>query len=461
MTVGIGLEIRQHQALVLTPQLRQAIRLLQLPAHELQAAVQKEIAENPFLRLAEEERGGDTATSPARVRTGPVTPADSRLRLCSLAGGDGDDLPRLDQRLAQPVGLRDSLRLQIGANERDVEVRELARSLVDLLDADGYLREDDRELARRFGVSEDLVRRARAALQRCEPAGIGARDLAGCLALQLAERDRLDPAMERLLEHLDLVARGELAALERICGLEREDIEEMIRELRSLDPRPGAAVVAEEPVTLVPDLLICRYGRSNWRIEINSALLPKVLVDREWYAELAGAKLAREAREYLSERIQAANWLVRALEQRTRTLLRVARATFLRQRAFLEHGPRALRPLTLREIAETVELHESTVSRAVAGKYAATPHGTFPLKYFFSAQLAATDGGDGHSAEAVRLRIRELVAREDPASPLSDDQIVRQLAREGVSIARRTVAKYREALGIPSSVQRRRLRAVR
>ncbi len=460
MAIALGVELKPTQALVLTPQLRQAIQLLQLPAVELEALLRREACENPFLRVDDPP---DRVPSPAGgwAERGASIPADMRLVVRRLQPDPAREPPPQEARLRQPIGLRDSLRQQIGAAVRDPALRTLALALVELVDEDGYLREPDEELARLLGATAESVQAARAMLQACEPTGVGARDLAECLALQLAERGRLDSPMRCLLGHLELVARGELGRLERMLGIARPELESRIAELRRLDPRPGASLGESEPVALVPDLLVERGPHGRWRVAINEKALPKVMVDREWWAELASSKLEREVRRYVSERVQAANWLVRALEQRSRTLLRVAVEAFRRQRRFLDEGPRGLRPLTLRDIARRLELHESTVSRAVAGKYVATPHGTFAFKYFFTSELAAVGGGESHSAEAVRLRIRELIAGEHPARPLSDEHIARRLQEEGIAIARRTVAKYREALGIPASSQRRRIKALR
>ncbi len=477
MAINLGLQVRQTQGLVLTPQLQQAIKLLQLSHLELQALVQRELVDNPFLRQAEyaERPAGSVGEVPEAVSRGatvgdedvdgwrqPPVPvaADARLsaRSC-VSRTDGEPAPTLEQRLTRPPSLQEHLRFQLGADVGEPRLRTVALALVDHLDEDGYLRETDAELAQRLAVAETLVAEARAALQRCDPTGVGARDLRECLALQLAERDRLDPLMARLLDHLDLLARADFARLMRLCRVDREDLEEMIAEIRALDPRPGSRFATEEPATAIPDLLVYRLSRRRWRVELNGAVLPRLLVDKAWYAELSSTKLDRAAREYIGERLQSANWLVRSLHQRARTILRVGRAVFERQRPFLERGPTALRPLVLREIAAALDLHESTVSRAVAGKYVATPHGTFAFRYFFSTGLAG-DNGENVSAESIRLRIRRLIEQEDPAKVLSDDQIVGMLRREGISVARRTVAKYREALGIPSSVERRRLKAL-
>ncbi|GBD43585.1 RNA polymerase sigma-54 factor 1 [bacterium HR40] len=471
MSIALGLELRQTPSLVLTPQLQQAIRLLQLAGPELEAAVASEVARNPFLvrseatqpagRLRPERQTAAVADDPDGwlQPAGPLA-ADRRLRARRVSpAAEGEALPSLAERLTRPPGLHERLAEQIGADVRDPHLRTLALGLVGFVDEDGYLRESDEELANLLGAPRELVAAARAALQRCEPTGVGARDLAECLALQLAERQRLDPAMRALLARLDLVARADFRRLERICGVGREDLEAMVAELRTLDPRPGARFGVADPDFAVPDLVVRRDGPSGWRIALNPAAFPKLSVDRAYYAELTSLSLDSETRRFLDGQVQEASFLVRALQQRARTILRVGRAIFARQRRFLEEGPAALAPLVLREVAEALGLHESTVSRAVAGKSVATPHGVFALRYFFTARVNQ-GAGEELGAEAIRVRIRRLIDQESAETVLSDEEIVARLAAEGIRIARRTVAKYREAMGIPSSVERRRLRTL-
>jgi len=481
MSLGLRLEVRQSQGLVLTPQLQQAIRLLQLNNLELEAVVQRELAENPFLLQAEARQGPapagiareaelsgrpGLAPGPGGEDDGWAPPgvpvaADRRLRVERRGGGrDEEREGGAAARLARPPSLADHLRAQLARQRLAPGVAAIAEQLVHWLDDDGYLREDDRELAVALGAPEADVAAARAAILRCEPIGCGARDLKSCLAAQLAERDRLDPAMATLLDHLPLVARADFAALQRICRVDLDDVKDMIAEIKRLDPRPGRSHAPSEPVEVVPDVIVRRTGRRSWRVELDQAGLPRLLVDRQYYAEISRRCSARSEREFLSERYQAANWLVKALDQRARTILRVSRAIFARQIGFLERGPSGLRPLVLRDIAEDTGLHESTVSRATADKYVATPLGTFPLRYFFTTAIAATERGETHSAEAIRQQIRRLIESETGDTVLSDDQIVAALRARGVVIARRTVAKYRESLGIASSVQRRRAKAL-
>lgn len=472
---GIRLELRQQQSLVLTPQLQQAIRLLQMSNLELAGAVDQEVAENPF--LARRDADGPPAPAPGHVNgTGalngasaaaepappPFRPADCALSVRSPAGRAFDEDRRpFEERLTRAKGLREHVAEQVLTMLRGQEERAVAELVVQSLDDDGYLRDDDATLAARCGVEMRVVAAVRAAIQRCDPAGVGARDLAECLAVQLAEKDRLDPAMAALLANLPLLARADFTELMRRCGVDAEDLQEMIGEIKRLDPKPGARFEAEEPATLVPDLYVVPIEAGRWRVELNNGTLPRVLVDSEYHTELTRNALDRRAKEYLSERLQSANWLAKALDQRARTVLRVAKAIFARQLPFLEGGVQHLRPLVLRDIAAATGLHESTVSRATAGKYVATPHGTFPIKYFFTTAIAASSGEQSHSAEAIRQLIRKLIEREGADEVLSDDQIVAELKRRDILIARRTVAKYRESLGIASSVERRRAKALR
>jgi len=481
VALGLRLDLRQSQSLVLTPQLQQAIRLLQLSNQELLGNLQSEVQENPFLGLAETASVAASPTPPrAREPEAPTLapaagaalgdrageweqprpPAAADRRLHTRRQEGVDDQRQLEARFSQEPGLRETVRRQLGMLESDAGLRHLAATLTDWLDDEGYLRESDEEIARRTGAPAALVGRARTLLQRCEPTGVAARNLAECLALQLAEQDRLDPAMRRLLDNLPLLAKADWPALMRLCGVDREDLEAMVAELKALDPKPGHRFASEPATAILPDIVVTKIGPERWRIELNGDALPRLVVDGAYYAELGKAGLDLRQKEFVQERFQNATWLAKALDQRSRTILKVGRAIFARQRAFLDDGPRALKPLVLRDIAAATGLHESTVSRATNQKYAATPHGTFPLKYFFSTAIAGTDGAADHSAEVIRQKIKSMIQKEDPQAVLSDDQIVGRLAGDGIQIARRTVAKYREGMGIASSMQRRRAKAL-
>ena len=497
MSLSLRLDLRQTQSLVMTPQLQQAIKLLQLPNLELAAYVAQELEQNPFLEPA--EAGDDLAAASeddAELDTRSAELTGSLVMDAGEAPGgsagstdDGwadpqrDDLPRglavdgfaqigrgsnpdfaepgndLEARLSQPKNLRDHLIEQLHLDLPAGAERLIGLHLIDLVDDAGYLREPLEEVAARLGCPLAAVESVLQRLQQFDPPGVFARSLQECLALQLREANRLDPAIAALLDHLELLVEADLGTLARRCGVAEDDLPEMIAEIKALYPKPGLAYASEPVATVVPDIFVQRTPGA-WRVELNAATLPRVLVNHNYYVELSRKATDRPAKAYLSERLQSANWLLKALDQRARTLLKVAEAVIARQLSFLEHGVHHLRPLLLRDIAEITDLHESTVSRATADKYVATPRGNLPFRYFFSNALPAVAGGDGHATEAIRQQIKAIIEREDPSNVLSDDQIVEVLHRSGVIIARRTVAKYRESLAIPSSVQRRRAKAL-
>ena len=386
-------------------------------------------------------------------------------------GGDGaatrtaqrDDLPdALDFVAERPRSLATYILEQLELIFVDPADRRIALKLAEGLDEAGYCRLEAPAVAEAVGVSVEVVERIWARLRQIEPAGLFARNLAECLAAQLAERNRLDPAMKALLDNLDFVAAGEMGQLRRRCGVDEEDLRDMLTELRTLDPRPGQAFDFEPIQPVAPDLTLtpakdAETGEEGWHIELNTESLPRVLVDRHYHATLMKGARAKPDRDFVAERFQSANWLVKTLEQRATTILKVAREIVRQQDGFFRHGVSALRPLVLRDIAIATELHESTVSRVTSNKYIATPRGIFELKYFFTSALPSRTPGATVSSESVRSRIRHLVGGESSNQPLSDDRIVDLLKDEGVEIARRTVAKYREAMRIPSSAERRRL----
>lgn len=484
MALSAKLQLRQSQSLVMTPQLMQSIRLLQLGHAELERFIDAEIEKNPLL-----ERAGDDAPAATDAPSGdeagdwsaqamsdrldtslenvfpddpgrndaiaPDLAAQWKSAPASRATGSGE-APDLEATAAAPVTLADHLAGQIALTFADPADRLIAGELAGTLSDAGYLEADTAELAARLGVAPERVEAVLTRCQTLDPAGVFARDLAECLALQLKARDRLDPAMAALVAHLDLLARRDFAALRRICGVDDEDLVDMLAEIRTLDPKPGAAFASGTADPVVPDVLVSPAPDGSWAVELNSDTLPRVLVDQAYHARIAGAARDAAEREFLSECLQNANWLTRSLDQRARTILKVAGEIVRQQDAFLTHGIRHLKPLNLRTVADAIGMHESTVSRVTANKYMLTPRGVFELRFFFTAAIASAEGGEAHSAEAVRDRIRELIEGEKPVDVLSDDTIVDILRKSGVDIARRTVAKYREGMNIPSSVQRRR-----
>jgi RNA polymerase sigma-54 factor len=488
----------------MTPQLQQAIKLLQLSNIELTAFVDQELERNPLLERDEGEGSSEgitdrevSAEAAVSETSAPDTaPAETPLvdnmpgqkeetpldvdydnTFTADGAGDGDsgytdwsgrggrldfgdDENGLEATVARDVSLRDHLTGQLNMDITDPADRLIGLHLIEAVDESGYLTVSLNEVAEMLGAPLQQVEAVLARLHRFDPPGIFARSLAECLALQLRDRNRLDPAMQALLDHLDMLARRDLQGLLRVCGIDAEDLTEMIAEIRSLDPKPALVFdhALAQPIT--PDVLMRAAPDGAWIVELNSDTLPRVLVNSRYYAKVSGATKNREEKVYLSERFQSANWLVKSLHQRANTILKVASEIVRQQDAFFQKGVQHLRPLVLRDIAEAIAMHESTVSRVTANKYIATPRGIFELKYFFTQAIAGADGGEAHSAEAVRHRIKTLVDNEGTEAVLSDDRIVEILRKDGVDIARRTVAKYREALKIPSSVQRRREKAI-
>jgi len=512
MALTPRLDLRQSQALVMTPQLQQAIKLLQLSNVELAAYVEAELEKNPLLEpddsgadegansreeqpapaeaaesgeTAETDEDGPPASEPSEragdepVPDAPVAEAAETWNEVAGSEGEGnldyagdpdawagarksaastDDLPGLDQTLTRAPTLREHLLEQLAVELHDPADRLIGRHLIDMVDDAGYIGGDFTPIAELLACDVKRVEQTLALLQRFDPPGIFARNLAECLTLQLRERDRYDPAMQALVENLPLLANRDAQQLMRVCRVDQADLTQMVAEIKALNPKPGLAFDKASAEPVVPDVLLRPAPDGSWIVELNSETLPRVLVNNRYYAEVSGAARNKQEKEYLSERYQSANWLVKALHQRATTILKVAREIVRQQEGFLRHGVQHLKPLVLRDIAEAIEMHESTVSRVTTNKYMMTPRGIYELKYFFTSAISAASG-EAHSAEAVRFRIRSLIEAET-AEILSDDRIVEILMKEGVDIARRTVAKYREAMRIPSSVQRRREKAM-
>jgi RNA polymerase sigma-54 factor len=497
MALTQRLLIRQSQALVMTPQLMQAIKLLQLSNLDLVAYVEAELERNPLL-----DRGAEEETAPVGAESAPKPdapildgeswngsepsgaageePIDTRFEDAFPdeaetarpraadgpagysewagvgAGGRDDGEYNLEAFVPAETTLADRLREQLTLAIAEPARRMIGQYLIDLVDEAGYLGGDLAAVAEKLGTSVKEVETVLGILQTFDPSGICARDLAECLTLQLKERNRFDPAMQALVARLDLLAKRDFAALKKLCGVGDEDLAEMIAEIRRLNPKPGLAFGSAVVQPIVPDVFVRPAPDGGWIVELNSDTLPKVLVNQTYYAEVSATTRRDTEKSYLAECLQSATWLVRALDQRARTILKVANEIVRQQDGFFAHGVEHLRPLNLKTVAEAISMHESTVSRVTANKYMATSRGIFELKYFFTSAIAAAHGGEAHSAAAVRHRIKQLIDAESAADVLSDDTIVDKLREAGIDIARRTVAKYREAMRIPSSVQRRR-----
>ena len=488
MTLAPRLDIRQTQSLVMTPQLQQAIKLLALSNLEIEGFIAEEVEKNPLLeaqqtdevvrpeRIEPDEPAGADALVTGAAKADPIDQDyateshqqdsvadggggfDGALGLNggSTGGGSEDGLD-FDSFADTDKSLADHLLAQAGA-VIDGPDWFIAQHLIDQIDEAGYLTVPLLDIAGRLGTSLARVEAVLAQIQTLDPTGVGARDLAECIALQAKEADRYDPCMARLIDNLDLLARGEIARLKRMCDVDDEDMADMIRELRGYDPKPGCRYGGEPALAVTPDLFVMKT-KTGWGIELNAATLPRVLVNRRYYHELSHGPQDKASKAWLSDALASANWLIKALDQRQRTIIKVATEIVKQQEAFFLQGVAHLKPMTLAKVAEAIEMHESTVSRVTSNKYLSCARGVFELKYFFTSAIQAADGGDAVSAEAVKSAIRALIAAEG-AKILSDDTLVELLQAKGFDIARRTVAKYREAMGIGSSVQRRRARAL-
>ncbi|MDB5434290.1 MAG: rpoN [Phenylobacterium sp.] len=495
MALSARLEIRQGQGLVITPQLQQAIKLLQLSNLELEAFVDAELERNPLLQRDERdaepdaeapvEAAGDVSTdrmddagaraeldtahdeaSPGERVTGDAEhdmgAADAGASVdwskASRGGGSFDGDPEgLEGVLTRDKTLNEHLHDQLSASGLKGAEAAAASVLIDAVDEGGYLRAELAELADRLGCGEDLLERVLAVLQGFEPVGVCARDLQECLTIQLKDRNRFDPAMASLLENLPLLARRDMAALKRACAVDDEDLKEMVAELRALTPRPGAAFGGEPVQAVVPDVYVREGLGGLWHVELNSETLPRLLVDQRYHARVSASARTDQEKTFVSDCAAQASWLVKSLDQRAKTILKVSSEIVRQQDAFLAYGVEHLRPLNLKTVADAIGMHESTVSRVTSNKYLATPRGVLEMKFFFTSAIQATEGGEAHSAESVRHKIRQLIDAEASERDVhSDDAIVDILKEAGVDIARRTVAKYREAMRIPSSVERRR-----
>ena len=515
MALSQKLQMRQGQSLVMTPQLQQAIKLLQMSNFELQAYVESELESNPLLERDESDDAGRDIVSDSDAETGraeaatdlkdtaeqiasgentpenldqfdtglenvyadeatadkinreaadPMAMQDSGWQLSSTgntAGGSGggrgyDGEMAFDATLASENTLADHLTEQLHLTVSDPAMRMIGAHMIGMVNEAGYLTGDVGSIADTLGAKMDLVEQTLAIVQTFDPPGILARDLKECLSIQLAERDRLDPAMQIFIDNLDLLARHDFAKLKSMCKVDMDDLRDMADEVRSLNPKPGNVfgTVIVQPV--VPDVIVRPAHDGSWAVELNTETLPRVLVNNQYFAQVSSGTTRDTDKLYLSDCMSNATWLVKSLDQRARTILAVAREIVRQQDAFLMYGVEHLRPLNLKTVADAISMHESTISRVTSNKYFETPRGVFELKYFFTTAISSSAGGDDHSAESVRHRIRAMIDEETGAKILSDDQIVDQLCADGVEIARRTVAKYREAMHIPSSIMRRR-----
>ena len=481
MGLGPRIDLRVSQQLVMTQQLQQAIKLLALSNLEIEAVIAEELAKNPLLEarpgegapaegviVREDREFGEEAVDPtgsdeligSKLGT-EDSPVDMDWREAALetdsfadvgGGGGGEDGFDFDRLEGGESGLAEHLLAQLQGTGGTIG--RLAEAIVHELEVTGYLETQLRLIADECEAGLQEAEQALELVQSLDPPGVAARSLEECIALQARAADRYDPAMARLIANLDLLAKGRMADLRRICGVDEEDLADMVRELRAYDPKPGCRFVSKEPEAITPDVFV-RKARGGWIVELNNAALPRVLVNRRYHAELKSGPQDKASKAWLGECLASANWLVKALDQRARTIVKVATEIVKQQQGFFEQGVSQLRPLTLAKVAEAIEMHESTVSRVTSNKYLACDRGMFELKYFFGSGVAS-EGGEGTAAEAVKAAIKSVIDSESEI--LSDDAIAGMLKDRGMDVARRTVVKYREAMGIGSSIQRRRQR---
>jgi RNA polymerase sigma-54 factor len=475
-----GLQTRQSQSMVMTPQMQESIKILQLSTVELAPYIATELEQNPFLERDENDDNTDGATessSDAAEATkieavdkpqnnwedDEISPAvyNSEGLIYSNAGSgkdyEGGDGENMLENIASPtISLRDHIINQITSDIKDAGNRMIALHLTEYLDESGYIIQDITPLSQLLQCKPEQIKEVLGILQHFDPSGVFSRDLAECLGQQLKDRNRYDPAMQALVANLDLMAKCDFKQLKKICGVSDEDLREMFAEIRALNPKPGNNFSSENVQVLQADVFLKKDAKGNWLVELNSDALPRVLLSRRYYAQIEEKVKDKQSKKFMSERWNTANWLIRALDQRANTILKVATEIVLQQSEFFKKGIHCLKPLVISDIAGAVEAHESTISRVINGKYIATHMGTYELKYFFSSGVGSSEGGDDISSKRIKFMIKQLVDAESPEAILSDDKLAIMLKTKGIEVARRTVMKYREAMNIPSSVQRRR-----
>lgn len=459
---------QQRQTLVMTPQLQQSIKLLQMSSGELTEYIEEQLEQNPLLTTegepsvaVPEERSESRDEQPAEETETYEPPDGDDAAYWSMNPSEhnnyGDSGNVLEQTVAaESPSLAEHLQSQLNMEIPDPAERMIGLYLISVLDENGYLREKIEAVSSLLHCEPEEVMAVLTKLQELDPPGVFARDLAECLTIQLRDRDRLDPAMEKMLQNLDLLGRGEIDRLAKICGLSVEETQEMAAEIRALNPKPARNFTVEVTQQIRPDVVVKSDGQNGWHVELSGDALPRLLINEKYYAHVEGRAQTPEVKRYINDHLQHANWLIKALDQRAKTILKTASEIVKQQDLFLKYGLRYLKPLTLKIVADAIGMHESTVSRVTNGKYMQTPRGLLELKYFFTSGLACDTGLGSLSSEAVKEQIKNLIEQEQPDKVLSDDDIADTLKSRGIDIARRTVAKYREALGLGSSTERRR-----
>ncbi|EEX4825067.1 RNA polymerase factor sigma-54 [Escherichia coli] len=473
-----GLQLRLSQQLAMTPQLQQAIRLLQLSTLELQQELQQALESNPLLeqidtheeidtRETQDSETLDTADALEQKEMPEELPLDASWDTIYTAGtpsgtsGDyiDDELPAYQGETTQT--LQDYLMWQVELTPFSDTDRAIATSIVDAVDDTGYLTVPLEDILESMGDEEidiDEVEAVLKRIQRFDPVGVAAKDLRDCLLIQLSQFDKTTPWLEeaRLIisDHLDLLANHDFRTLMRVTRLKEDVLKEAVNLIQSLDPRPGQSIQTGEPEYVIPDVLVRKHN-GHWTVELNSDSIPRLQINQHYASMCNNARNDGDS-QFIRSNLQDAKWLIKSLESRNDTLLRVSRCIVEQQQAFFEQGEEYMKPMVLADIAQAVEMHESTISRVTTQKYLHSPRGIFELKYFFSSHVN-TEGGGEASSTAIRALVKKLIAAENPAKPLSDSKLTSLLSEQGIMVARRTVAKYRESLSIPPSNQRKQL----
>lgn len=490
------LELKQSQQMVMTQQMQQSIHILQLSTLELQNYLTEELEKNPLLTTEDTSSELQNDESPdLNIKEEHTTPteltsasdnqdvlhdaADSNIEFENTyhnetkespdyathdshysnasSGGSDENTWDIEQLSDKDLTLKEHLIEQIHVDITGSQQKIIALHLTDLLDDNGYLPEDYQTLPDKLQCSTEDIDLVLAKIQQFDPPGVYARSLAECLGLQLKHKDHCDPAMQALLDNLDMLAKQEFAKLKKICGVDQEDLMDMIHEIHTLNPKPGSNFNPEVTINAEPDVFVHKKPEGGWMVELNTDALPKMLVNQTYYGDISKSVHNKKEKKYLNQQLNTANWLIKALDQRAHTILKVATELVIQQEAFFEQGIRYLKPMTLKSIAEAIEMHESTVSRVTHNKYIATPYGLYEMRYFFSSTVGSHGNNEeGFSSTSIKHMIKELINNEAPNKILSDDKIAELLKAQGIDIARRTVAKYREAMKIPTSSQRKR-----
>ena len=476
MQITQNLKLKQSQSLVMTPQLQQAIKLLQLNNLELTELVNKELEENPFLEnesseekvekfeeetndLSESFESGESIADEPKIDDYDNR-WDTDLSYQSYSKTtDSDSIDPgsvVEQTLSEKISLKGILKNQAELEFKSQTEKKISELLIDYIEPSGWITISIDELADFSGFDKTLIEKVLLKMQNFEPNGVFARNLKECLIIQLKNEDKLNNSKKKLIENLELLGEGNLKELQKITNLREEELKENIKSIRLLNPKPGTKYSDENSIIFNPDVIVTK-NNENWEVELNNSTLPKVTVNQEYINEIEGLNCSESDKKYITENLNSAKWLIKAIQQRNTTTLKISAEIVNQQKLFFEKGKKYLKPMILKDVAKKINMHESTVSRVTSEKLMLTPRGIFEMKIFFSASIGGTNDGDSFSAASVRESLKKLISNEPMNNPFSDEILVNKLNSQGISLARRTVAKYRELLNIPSSSIRRRM----